>query len=185
MKLAGTATQYGPVLQSLHWLTVVLVVTAYAMAPEGSEQAIYSAAGDFDRRTHETVGLAVFALTALRLGWRAYDSAPRLDEVPRAMRVASRVVQGTLYALLFAVPLTAVAGAWLAGHPLTLWGFGDIAPLVSASRELGKAVTGWHTTLCDTLLYLAGLHAAAALYHHGFRKDRVLRSMLPLRSRDS
>jgi len=185
MRLAGTPAQYGPAMQSLHWLTVILVVTAYVMAPEGSEQTIYSAAADFDRRTHETMGIGVFALTAARLGWRALDSAPHLEEVKPWMRAASRAVQAILYALLFAVPLTAVAGAWLAGHPLTIWGIGDIAPMVAESRELGKAIADWHTTLCDALLYLAGLHAAAALYHHGFLKDRVLRSMIPLDSRDS
>jgi cytochrome b561 len=34
--------------------------------------------------------------------------------------------------------------------------------------------------LGTSLIWLAGLHAAAALFHHFFLKDRVLRQMLPI-----
>jgi cytochrome b561 len=37
-------------------------------------------------------------------------------------------------------------------------------------------VHGW---LGDAVMWIAGLHAAAALYHHFVRRDGVLRSMLP------
>lgn len=55
---------------------------------------------------------------------RVYPAAKDFGPSPRWMRVASRVVQGLLYLLLFAVPLTAIAGAWLEGHPLTLGALG-------------------------------------------------------------
>lgn len=166
-------------MQTLHWLTVVLVFTGYLMAPDGSEQQIYSAAGDFDRRTHETLGISVFTLTFARLAWRWFDPAPKHDGMRPWMRVASRTAHVALYGLLFAVPLTAIAGAWLSGHPLTLWGIPDIAPMVAESRELGKTIVGYHTLFGDTLIYLAALHAAAALFHHFFLRDEVLLSMVP------
>ena len=37
-------------------------------------------------------------------------------------------------------------------------------------------IHGW---LGDVLIWLAGLHAAAAFYHHYWRRDTVLLSMLP------
>jgi cytochrome b561 len=177
-------SRYSPTLQALHWLTVALVFTGYLMAPDGSEQQIYSAAGDFDRRTHETLGISVFALTLARLAWRRFDPAPKHEGMPAWMRRAACATHTALYILLFAVPLTAIAGAWLSGHPLTLWGMPDIAPMVSESRELGKAIVGWHTTLGDTLIYLAALHAAAALYHHFALHDGVLMSMVPRNNGD-
>ena len=36
-----------------------------------------------------------------------------------------------------------------------------------------------HTWLGDAILWVAGLHALAALFHHFVLKDRVLESMLP------
>jgi cytochrome b561 len=40
-----------------------------------------------------------------------------------------------------------------------------------------------HETLFNIIVVLAALHAAAALKHHFFDRDNVLRSMLPWNSR--
>ncbi len=52
------------------------------------------------------------------------------------------------------------------------------AILVLAAFTLGL---GGHplTLLGDAILWLAGMHAAAAIYHHLVLKDGVLASMLP------
>ena len=38
-------------------------------------------------------------------------------------------------------------------------------------------VNHWHGLAANTVLILAGLHAAAALFHHYVRKDQLLRRM--------
>lgn len=166
---------------ALHWLTAALVLVAFTLGPGGSEERVYSAAKDFDRAWHEVLGLAVFFLTAARLIFKITKPTPDLPVVPRWMHVASRAVQGLLYLLLFAVPITAIAGAWLGGHPLTLGLLGEIPPLVAKNPSLGKRIAELHTWLGDTILWVAGLHAAAALFHHFALRDDVLWSMLPAR----
>jgi cytochrome b561 len=84
-----------------------------------------------------------------------------------------------LYVLLFAVPLTAITGAWLEGHPLTLLGGVAIAPWLAESHASGAQIAEIHTWLGDAILWLAGLHALAALAHHFLLRDGVLLSMLP------
>jgi cytochrome b561 len=165
--------------QSFHWITAVLVLVAFIYGPGGSEERVYSAAVDADRQLHETLGLCVFTLVVLRLMWRLVDRHPDPPQVSRWMGIASKVVQWALYVLLFAVPATAVTGAWLEGHPLTLLGGVSIPPLLGLSHDIGANVASFHGWLGDTLLWLAGLHAAAALYHHFVLKDGVLASMLP------
>jgi cytochrome b561 len=177
----SSRTRYGALTQALHWATVLLVLAAYSFSPGGSEERVYSAARDFERQLHETLGLCVFALVLLRVLWRLVDARPRPPQVARWMRVAASVVQGLLYVLLFAVPLTAIAGAWLEGHPLTLLAGVEIAPLVGKAHAAGTAIARIHTWLGDALLWLAGGHALAGLYHHFFLKDGVLGSMLPRR----
>ena len=73
----------------------------------------------FDRQLHETLGLCVFTLVVMRVLWRMGDTRPAPPQVPRWMGVTALAVKGALYVLLFAVPLTAMAGAWLEGHSLT------------------------------------------------------------------
>jgi len=174
-----SVSRYGPVAQGLHWVTAVLVLIAFIYGPGGSEQHVYSAARDAQRRLHETLGACVLALVAFRLAWRAFHRRPDPPAVARWMGVAATVVQVALYLLLFVVPLTAITGAWLEGHPITLLAGVEIAPLVARSHDLGAKIASLHTWLGDAILWLAGLHALAGLYHHFVLRDGVLASMLP------
>ena len=101
--------------------------------------------------------------------------------MPAWMALASRLVHWTLYALLAAVPLTAIVGAWLEGHPVTVIGLGEVGPLFSRSHSLGESISGIHPLLGDVIIWVAGVHAAAALFHHFILRDGVLLSMLPSR----
>jgi cytochrome b561 len=177
----GSATRYGGIAQAFHWITAILVVTAFIYGPGGSEQRVYSTARDFDRRLHETLGLCVFALTMLRVLWRTVDVRPDPPLVPLWMGIAAKATHYALYVLLFALPLTAITGAWLEGHPLTLLGGFEIPPVLRLSHDVGATIATVHTWLGDAILWIAGLHALAAIYHHTILKDGVLASMLPRR----
>ncbi len=173
------STRYGFVAQTFHWLTALLVLAAFIFGPGGSEQRVYLPARDFERQLHETLGLCVLALVLLRVLWRMVDTRPEPLPLPRWMELASKAVQAVLYLLLFAVPLTAIAGAWLEGHPLTLLAGVQIAPRLGLSHQTGVTIATVHTWLGDAILWIAGLHASAAIYHHLVLKDGVLVSMLP------
>jgi cytochrome b561 len=172
--------RYGAVAQSLHWMTAILVLIAFIYGPGGSEQRVYSAAKDADRQLHETLGLCVLVLTTLRLAWRLVDARPDPPEVARWLGMLSTFVRWLLYALLFAVPLTAISGAWLEGHPLTLLGGIEIAGPVSAQHDTGARIANLHTWLGDTILWVAGFHALAGIVHHFVFRDSVLVSILPV-----
>ncbi len=174
-----SGARYSAVAQALHRATAILVLVAFIYGPGGSEQRVYSHARDFDRQLHETLGLSVLALVAMRLTWRMVDTRPDLPQVARWMSVAAKVIRVALYLLLFGVPLTAIAGAWLEGHPVTLIAGVEIPPGVALSHDTGATIASIHTWLGDTLMWIAGLHALAGLFHHFFLKDDVLLSMLP------
>jgi cytochrome b561 len=174
-------SRYGAVSQAFHWVTAILVLIAFIYGPGGPEQHVYAVSGDADRQLHETLGLTVLVLTAARLLWRLVAVQPDPPEVARWMGIASRSVQGLLYVLLCAVPLAAITGAWLEGHPLTLLAGIRIAPMIAPSHATGESVAEIHGLLGDAIIWLAGLHAVAALFHHYVLKDGVLLSMLPRR----
>jgi cytochrome b561 len=174
-----SGARYGPVAQAFHWVTAILVLVAFIYGPGGSEERVYSSAGDFDRQLHETLGMCVFALVLMRLLWRMVDTRPDPPQVSRWMGIAAKALHWALYLLLFALPLTAIAGAWLEGRPLTLLAGVEIPPLVGLSHDTGAGIATLHTWLGDAILWVAGFHALAALYHHIVLKDGVLASMLP------
>lgn len=177
--MGSSVPRYGSVAQFFHWCTAILVLVAFVYGPGGPEQRVYSSIHEIDRRLHETLGLCVFALSVIRLLWRMTDTRPEPPPVSRWMGITATVIQSLLFVLLLALPLTAVAGAWLESHPLTLIAGTDIPPLFGASHGVGAAFAALHKWLGDTIMWLAGFHALAALYHHIVLKDDVLITMLP------
>ncbi|MBN8994132.1 MAG: cytochrome b/b6 domain-containing protein [Rhizobiales bacterium] len=183
MPAFSSRLRYGAVAQLFHWTTVVLVITAYLLGEGGPQSRVYAPERAFTLSAHETLGVLVLLLTVLRLAWRAMDRTPDNIPMPRLMLIASRAVHGLLYVLLLALPLTAIFGAWFQGHPVTLFGgVLPIGPLTAVDGAFGNSLADVHGTLGNAILWVAGLHAAAALLHHFVMRDRVLMTMLPGRS---
>jgi cytochrome b561 len=171
--------RYSATARFIHWTTALLVVGAYIVSVGGPEIRVYSSANDFSRELHELLGISVFALTLVRVCWRAIVPPPKSLHMPAWMELGAKLGHWTIYALLVLVPLTAILGAWLEGHPLTMLVLGNFQPWVPQARQLGVVLASLHGWLGDVLIWLAGLHATAALYHHFSRHDAVLISMLP------
>ena len=176
---APMTSRYSTVGQALHWFTAIVVLVAFIYGPGGSETRVYAPNRDFDRQLHETLGMLVFVLAVIRVVWRSMTVVPKTPPAARWMELSAKAVQGGLYLLLLLVPLTAIIGAWLEAHPLTLLAGIQINPLLGESHELGAKIAELHGWLGDVILWLAGLHAVAGLYHHLWLKDGVLASMVP------
>ena len=175
MSLVGNEKRYGLIAQSLHWATAILVVWAWLIA------GTWRGGGDSSALAlHETLGFAVFGLVFVRLIWRLFDRRPEDPPMPGLMALAGKVTHWLLYGLLFAVPATAILGSWLEGHSITVYGLGALGPYLTTSKSLGEEILEIHELLGTTIMWVAGLHAAAAIFHHFFLKDRVLRQMLPV-----
>lgn len=176
--MSGQSTaHYGPMAQTLHWATAALVLIAFIAAPE--EHGLHTGGNSMGLQLHETLGIAIFGLSIVRVLWRALSVRPLPAETVRWMAFAAYGMHGLLYVLLFAVPLSAIAGQWLQGDPLTLLAGIRIPPMLVPQLAAGEAISEVHAWLGDALIWLAGCHALAALFHHYILKDGILLSMLP------
>ena len=171
--------RYSATPRSVHWITSALVVAAYVVSVGGPEVRVYSPANDFERGLHELLGMGVLMLTLVRVSFRAFVPPPAQPAMPALMALGSKAAHWAIYALLILVPVTAILGAWFEGHPLTLLGLGNVQPWVPPSQQLGALLANVHGWLGDALIWLAGLHALGALFHHFWLRDSVLLSMLP------
>ena len=185
----STSTQYDFPSQAFHWVTAVVVTAAFILGPgdfgrlmhQGVDPATHS-----DIVWHESLGLLVFALTVLRLMWVALR--PTAPEFPMAgwMQAIGKLMKLALWTLLLALPITALLALGGEGNPLTLLGGIriDKMPLIAESSIAKLADWGdVHSFLGDAIMWLAGLHAAAAIVHHFVLRDGVLKAMLPLKLR--
>ena len=177
--------RYDRLSQALHWLTAVAATVAFILGPGGFGRLMRQGIDPATRSDivwHESLGLFVLLLTLTRLVWIALrPRAPQFALRPWMDRTAG-VVHVALWILLLVLPLTALLALGSEGHPLSLLGGlrVDRLPLIEASG-VGK-LADWgevHGVLGDALMWLAGCHALAALYHHFVLKDGVLRAMLP------
>ncbi len=182
--MPGTNLTHSRTAQTFHWLTAILVLIAFIASVGGPESRVYSVENASALRLHETLGTIVFILTCLRLLWRAVDTQPAPVAMPDWMQTLSKLVHWALFALLLLTPVTAVLGAWMEGHALTPFGLA-IQPMIGESKVLGATISDIHGMLGDAIIWLAGLHAVAAIYHHIWLRDEVLTAMTPWLKRRS
>lgn len=173
------ADRYTPAAQAFHWLSALLVVLAWTLGVS-LESLPKGAPRDLAELVHLFAGQAIVALLCLRLIWR-FIAPARHEPTPAGPLVDAlgKFVHLVLYALLIAVPASGLVTLFLAGEALPLAGLVDIASPWPANRELKHYAEEIHETLAHGLALLASIHALAAIGHHCWLKDGVLKRMLP------
>lgn len=175
---AAAVGRYGGVARALHWSTAVLVI---AMIPAGFSLLSLPAGPiqDAGFLLHRSSGVLLFVLTAARLGWRLAHPPPRLPaSIPAAQRAIAHAVHVALYALLFAMPLVGWWATSAYGAPISVFGLFVLPPLVAQDRAVAEQAFALHGALGIAMAALIAAHAGAALHHHFFKRDGVLRRML-------
>lgn len=171
--------RYGLVAQGLHWLIAALVLGALGLGwymedlPRGPSQLqMYE--------LHASLGVSILALVILRLAWRLYNPAPALPaSMPAWERRAARTSHFLLYGLLLVQPVIGVLQSSAADLPLELWGAVPLPAVLPPNEPLAEALIEVHGTIATVLAVLVLIHIAAALRHHFWLKDDVMRRMLP------
>lgn len=181
----NNSDQYDKLSKSFHWMTAITVVTAFILGPDNFGELLRDGIEPSTRNAivwHESLGILVFILTFVRLFWLALrPAAPRL-EMSTSMKVLSRLIHFALWSLLLALPITALLALGTESHPLTLLGGFRMNELPFSTNPYLSELTDWgdlHKLLGNVIMWLAGTHALAALYHYFRLKDKVLQSMLP------
>jgi cytochrome b561 len=166
---------YPTPLLAVHWLVAAAVLLAYVTG--GNPAKAQSAFDVFVSQVHVASGLSVATLLLLRVPLRLLLGAPEPEPAPRWQLLAAKAAYVALYGLMVLVPLAGWAA--LAHKDPNFLLFGWALPLpddaVTWVRLLGKA----HETLGNVFIWVAGVHAAAALLHHFVMHDNTLRRMLP------
>lgn len=175
---------YDALSRLFHWLTAIAVIAAFILGPEHFGRQMRQGldpATRWDIVVHESLGVLVMVLTLLRLLWTAVRPAKPQFDMPGWMHLVAKATHGVLWLLLLAVPMSAMLALASEGHPLTLLGGVRVNEMPAIAQSALAPLADWgdvHGLLGDIILWLAGLHAVAAIWHHVALKDGVLRSML-------
>ncbi len=184
--LRNNAESYGLVTILFHWIIAVIfigqILLGYLMVRTSDFALQFSLF-----QWHKSFGFLILGLSAFRLVWRMANPRPRdpLD-MSRIERLAAHMAHGVLYLALFLVPLTGWALA--SSSPLQIPSFAFnlvvIPPLPLTISDQAEAFwTASHAWLAYLSTFVAAAHILAALHHHFWKKDAVLRRMLGWHSR--
>jgi len=169
----------------LHWLVAIAATAAFFLGPEDFGRLMddgIDPASHIDIVLHESLGVLVFLLTVLRLLWVAVR--PSVPQIPKIlwMQWMSKSTHIALLVLTVALPTSALMALGSEGNPMTLLGGLRIEKFPLIAQSSMSPMLDWgdaHKLLGNALMWLAGLHALAGIYHSFFLKDGVLSSMLP------
>lgn len=178
MPLRNTAEAYGSLSKFLHWAIVLLILPQYFLVeaaeelPDGLEKLQLMT-------WHKSLGMLVLLLALARIAWKVMNKGLPGPIGVEWQRKAAAAGHGLLYLLILAQPLTGWIMSSSANYPVTLFGWFQFPAIVGENHDLHELMEEVHEVLFFTLLAVAVIHVAAALYHHLVLKDGVLRRMLP------
>ena len=176
--LRNSAAGWGLLARLLHWISALAILflvgygwwMTHALERAGRRLTHY--------QLHSLIGWYVLLLIVLRLVWRAGNPVPDLPaELPRWERATALAAHWALYVLMFAVSISGWMVADTFRQPIEGTLFGVPVPHLVSSRAYRDALEGTHMVLSYVLLALVILHAASALRHHFWKKNRVLLRM--------
>lgn len=173
MPVRSSATHYGTVAVTLHWLSALLVaamiVTGFRAT--GLED---SAAKANILQLHIPFGVAILLLTLGRLCWWMFaDNKPASVLMPRWQDRVSRAVHFLFYVVILGMAASGIGMMALSGAGPIVFG-ADAASLPDFWDYLPRRPHGIGARF---ILALFVVHAGAALYHHIFKKDGLLGRM--------
>jgi cytochrome b561 len=172
--------RHDPTTITLHWISAVLVAVLWTIgqtvdfAPDGPLRMDY-------RSLHIVLGVSLGVVLITRLAWRLTrrETLPPIDR--GLLLLIARFTHWLLYALLIVTVGLGLANVWVRGD--VIFNLFQVPAYDPGNRALMHLIGGWHALAANAVLIIAGVHAAAALFHHYILRDATLRRMLPWQMR--
>jgi cytochrome b561 len=171
--------------RALHWLVFLLLAVQYLVVqvmPEGDDGPPVAPAAGSLLDWHMSMGALIGLVVIVRIAWRLTYRAPALPAAMPLWQVRlAKLTHLVLYALLLGLPLAGWAWASARGWTVTLFHVVDLPALV-APGTWPRAFGRLHALMGNLMIAAAGVHVAAALWHHFVARDGVLFTMWPRRA---
>lgn len=178
----NSTARYNRLIIALHWATAlaVLIAVGSILLRDVVDNEEWQS---FLLNLHRSMGISILLLGATRLLTRlATDSRHVNAGLPKAIRLVAKAGHTALYLFLIALPFTGWMLTNAQGHTASFFGLLNLPMLVDKNRDFADQLGDFHETGAWVFISVIGMHVIAALWHHFWRKDQVLQSMLPIRN---
>lgn len=175
------ATAFHPFARLLHWLMAIMIL---AMLFIGAGM-VSTVAEKHDALVaiHRPLGIVIFVLALIRLGFRLTHRAPPLpSDLPLWQRLAAHGSHVMLYGLMIAMPLIGWGMLSAGNYPVTMFAGVHLPKILPSDPALFAWLRESHRYLAWLFFLTFLAHMGAALMHGLIRRDGVLQSMTGGRS---
>ena len=163
----------------LHWIVAFLVIAAFLLGFVMTDMPFSMTKLKY-YSWHKWLGVTVFLLAIVRVGWRITHPAPPLiATIPKSQQLLAEAVHYLLYFLIFAAPVSGYLYSLAAGFPVVYLGIIPLPVLISPDPVVAQTLNTTHGLLVYTMAGLVGLHVLGALKHYVIDRDETLARMLP------
>jgi cytochrome b561 len=168
---------YDRVTIALHWTSAVLIGLLWGIgqtidfAPQGALRVDY-------RSLHMLLGITLVGVFITRVVWRLSRGRSLPGVGNELMQWIARLTHWALYLLILTALLLGLTNVWVRGD--AIFNLLTVPAFDPGNKALRALIGDWHALAANAILILAGVHAAAALFHHFILRDGVLRRMLPM-----
>ncbi len=160
--------------RGLHSLMLLMFIAMYVLA-ELMDWTHGASKGEVVE-IHKSIGVLIFLLAFVRLGWNVTHAGPQPIGTPQQAKLA-KGVHHLLYLLMILMPITGYVMSQLHGKAVDVFGLWTLPTLIAPNPGLKELSENIHSALGTVILIVVGGHAAMALYHHFMLKDDTLRRM--------
>jgi cytochrome b561 len=183
----SNSSKYNTVSMTLHWLIAIAIILLLVMGKVMMEIPRGDPAKFTIMQLHKSLGLTVLVLTLVRIYWRLTSVVPSLPSTMKPWeRWAAHGTHFVFYFMMIAIPLTgwAIASTSSSGVPTLWFDLFEVPNLpglqgVEDQHDLHEQAEEAHELLGNLTILLLFLHIGAALKHHFWDRDDVLKRMLP------
>jgi cytochrome b561 len=167
---------FHPFARVLHWLMSIMILTMLFVGA-GMVTSV-EAKHAWLLSIHRPLGITIFILALIRLGFRLTHKAPPLPaDMPEWQKLAAHGSHWMLYGLMIAMPLIGWGMLSAGNFPVTLWSGFQLPPILPAGPTLYAWLREAHRYLAWLFFLTFLAHMGAALMHGLIRRDGVLESM--------
>jgi cytochrome b561 len=182
MALRNTATRYGSLAKTLHWLVffmlTTLLIVGYYM-PDLEKPLKFTV-----YNIHKLTGITLLGIMLFRLYWTLSNTKLGYpSNLSQCQIRAARSIHFLLYALVIAMPISGWVMSTASGYSPNLFGISLRFPFLSESKAIASFFKDAHFYLAWSILVAVSAHILAALKHHFINKDDILTRMLPFTKR--
>jgi len=179
LPIKNTLGRYGLVTMILHWLMALIIIGLLIVGlymvdlPFGMKRLRFYG-------WHKEFGILILMLVCIRLAWRMGNMTPPMPvEMPRWQHVAAVAVHYAFYFLMVALPITGWMISSASGLSVSFFGLFVLPDLITPNEHWRILLSQIHKWLAYGLIAAICGHMGAALLHHFYYKDDILRRMLP------